>query len=78
MPNVLQFTEPRTMSFDECVELFSIVPRLPLAKMVRDTMVCTINGDGIGACHGDSGMNENVLVLAYVRDFSILNDSFLS
>lgn len=71
---MLQFTEPHTISHDDCVDDFSLLPNLPLAKMVRDTMVCTTNAEGVGACQGDSGT-----VLKTVNNassFCILYESF--
>ncbi|XP_055323201.1 chymotrypsin-2-like [Sitodiplosis mosellana] len=52
LPDILQFTKPNTLSVDECKKRFK---GHAAAANIHESILCTINGKNVGACHGDSG-----------------------
>lgn len=53
LPDILQFTHPRTLSTTNCKRLFK---GIPAASNVHESNLCTINAKNVGACMGDSGI----------------------
>lgn len=52
LPDILQFTYPRTLSMENCTRLFG---GTSAGSLVHSSMICTINAKNVGACLGDSG-----------------------
>lgn len=48
----LKFAKSQTLTKSECIERFE---GHEFAKLIRDTSVCSLNLENVGACHGDSG-----------------------
>lgn len=59
-PDVLQYSEMKTISINECSKRFGNIPILQ--RMLHEGNVCTLDKEhASGACHGDSG----VLIFKY-------------
>lgn len=54
MPNILQFTEPQTISVGNCIERFRKLNE-EFKNFIHEHNLCTINEKFVGACNGDSG-----------------------
>ncbi|XP_031639363.1 chymotrypsin-2-like [Contarinia nasturtii] len=52
VPNVLQFAKPMTISASECKNKYN---SHEAGKHVDDSILCTVNDEGVGNCFGDSG-----------------------
>lgn len=74
MPNQLQYAEPQSLTNEDCVSRFK---GQDFSQFVRETSLCTVNKDGVGACHGDSGgplvdvTNPDTKVLAGVVSWGV-------
>lgn len=55
LPDVLQFTKPKTISIEECRQRFRGSPAL---TNIYWSILCTINVKNAGACKGDSGESD--------------------
>lgn len=52
-PDVLQYLEVQTISFDRCKKYYEFKPQ---QRHMHNTTVCTIGKRRDGPCNGDSGM----------------------